>query len=299
MSIRQTYDRTVFIRDLDWLVALAEYGHVTDTAAILETSQPTLSRALARMETELGTRVFERSTDGIHITPVGEIVVAAARDVTARYEQLLRDLETVLDPDTGVARLAFLDSIATSVVPAVLRTVRDEAPRIRVVLRQEPGHHILRDLDSGAVDLAITSGRPPGDFGWHALQEDRLVLIVPPGHRFATRKALRLNEVARDQFVMTPLGFGFRSHVDALLGDAGVVPDVSFESQDLATIEGLVAAGLGVAIVPEPSAGASGTIGIRISADGARRTIGLTWRADRQLSAPAARFRDIVGAAWE
>ncbi|MBJ8348335.1 LysR family transcriptional regulator [Antrihabitans sp. YC2-6] len=288
----------MMIRDLEWLVALAEYGHVTDTAAILGTNQPTLSRALARMEAELGTRVFERAADGIHVTPVGEIVVAAARDLTDRYEQLLRDLETILDPETGVVRLAFLDSIATSVIPAVLRSVRAEAPRVRVELRQEPGHHIIRDLDSGAVDLAILSGKPPGEFGWHPLQEDRLVLIVPPGHPFATRKSIRLDELTGEQFVMTPVGFGFRRLVDGLLREAGVVPDVSFESQDLATIEGLVAVGLGVAVVPEPSAGSSGSVSVPIAAEGARRTIGLTWRSDRKISSPAARFREIVGNSW-
>ena len=73
-----------------------------------------------------------------------------------------------------------------------------------------------------------------------------------------------------------------------------MAPVVSFESQDLATIEGLVAAGLGVAIVPEPFAGQSGTIGIRITGDSAHRTIGLIWRTDRTLPAPAARFRDLA-----
>ena len=81
--------------------------------------------------------------------------------------------------------------------------------------------------------------------------------------------------------------------MDALLREAGVAPTVSFESQDLATIEGLVAAGLGVALVPEPFAGQSGTIGIRMTA-GARRTIGLTWRADRPLPPPAVRLRDFL-----
>jgi LysR family transcriptional activator of glutamate synthase operon len=263
----------MLLRDLDWLLVLAEHEHVTDSAAVLRTSQPTLSRALARVEAELGTRVFERAPDGVHLTPTGELVVTAARDLTARYGQLLSDLGTMLDPDTGVVRLAFLDSIATSLVPAVLRRFHEHAPRVRVLLSQEPAHDIVHDLGAGAVDLAITSVRPSGDHGWHPLQEERLVLVVPPGHRLRARKRVRL---------------------DALLRDAGVSPVVSFESQDLATIEGLVAAGLGVAIVPEPFAGQSGTTGVALATDAARRTIGLTWRTDRPLTAPAARFRDVV-----
>ncbi|MFD2079484.1 LysR family transcriptional regulator [Actinopolymorpha cephalotaxi] len=282
------------LRDLAWLVALADHQHVTDTAAVLHTSQPTLSRALARTEAELGTRVFERASDGVHPTPTGQLVLAAARDLTTRYDQLLADLAGVLDPDTGVVRLAFLDSIASSLVPRVLRTFHEHAPGVRVMLSQEPAHEIVRDLEVGAVDLAILSPRPAGDFGWHPLQEERLVLVVPPGHRLRRRKRIALRELAGEDLVTTPVGFGFRAMVDTLLDDAGVSPAISFESQDLATIEGLVAAGLGVAIVPQPFAGQSGTVGIAIAAEAARRTIGLAWRTDRKLSAPARRFRDFV-----
>ncbi len=171
------------LRDLHWLLALADHGHVTDTAAILRTSQPTLSRTLARVEAELGTRVFERTPEGVHLTPTGEIVIAAARDLTTRYDQLLSELDTVLDPDTGVVRLAFLDSIATSLVPRVLRSFHEHAPRVRVLLSQEPAHDIVADLGSGAADLAITFARPDGEHAWHPLQEERLVLVVPAGHR--------------------------------------------------------------------------------------------------------------------
>ena len=285
---------SMLIRDLEWLLALAEYEHVTDTAAILGTSQPTLSRALARVEGELGTRVFERAPDGVHVTPTGGMVLAAARDLTSRYEQLVSDLAGVLDPDSGVVRLAFLDSIATSLVPQVLRGFHEQAPRVRVVLRQEPAHHIVDDLGSGAVDLAITSVHQGDAYGWHPLQDERLVVVVPPAHRWRDRKRVRLSDLEGEELVTTPVGFGYRDLVDGLLRDAGVAPKVSFESQDLATIEGLVAAGLGVAIVPEAFAGLSGTIGLAIAAPAAHRSIGLTWRADRPLSAPAARFRDFV-----
>src|SRR5687768_12137944 len=112
--MHHTYAVRVLLRDLDWLLALADHEHVTDAASRLGTTQPTLSRALARVEAELGTRVFERAPDGVHPTPTGELVLTAARDIAARYEQLLADLGHELDAETGVVRLAFLDSIATS-----------------------------------------------------------------------------------------------------------------------------------------------------------------------------------------
>ena len=194
--MREAYDLTMLIRDLAWLLELAEHGHVTDTAAVLRTSQPTLSRSLARVEEELGTRVFERRADGVVPTPTGELVLAAARDLVARHRQLLSDLAGVLDPDAGVVRLAFLDSQATSLVPEVLGAFHAHAPRIRVELRQEPGHEIHADLASGAVDLAFTSTRPESSYAWAPLQVERLVLVVPPGHRLRGRRRVRLHELA-------------------------------------------------------------------------------------------------------
>lgn len=286
--------RVVLVRDLRWLLAVADEEHVTTAAAVLGTTQPTLSRALARLEGELGTIVFERAPDGVHATPVGRVVLDAARDIVGRHEQLVADLAGLLDPESGVVRLAFLDSIATSLVPRVLRDFHEHAPRARVALSQEPAHEILDDLASGAVDLAITSARPSGDVGWHPLQDERLLLVVRAQHRLAGRRRIDLAELGAEELVTTPVGFGYRSLVDGLFRDAGVAPRVSFESQDMATIEGLVAAGLGVAVLPEPFAGLSGTVGVPLTTPAARRTIGLVWRADRPLPPPAARLRDFV-----
>ena len=289
-TMRITYTAWVQIEDLRRLLALAEYGQVTDAAAVLRISQPTLSRLLARAEDELGTRLFERDGGGVHPNPYGEAALAAARDIIRRYDQLSGDLAELLDPDTGTVRLAFLDSIATSLVPRILHDFRQEAPRVRVALRQEPGHEILQDLASGLSELALTSPRPPGPHGWLPLQRQRLVLVVPSGHRLASRRQVRLDEVAKEDFVTVPRGLGFRSLIEELLGAEGIRPRISFESADLATIEGLVGAGLGLAILPEQLSGASSTTGIALAAAGAERVIGLTWRIDRPLSPAAARF---------
>ncbi|MEY9904690.1 LysR family transcriptional activator of glutamate synthase operon [Catenulispora sp. MAP12-49] len=288
----------VLLRDLSWFVALADHRHMTDTAAILGVSQPTLSRALARVEAELGTRLFERAPDGVAPNPNGDLVVAAARDLLARYEQLTTELSARLDPDVGVVRLAFLDSMGTSLVPQILRAFHEHAPGVRVLLSQEPGHAILADLRTGAAELAVTFPRPTGDFGWLPLHRERLVLAVPPTHRLRERKRVALSELADEELVMTPVGFGFRTLLDGLLAEAGVVPRISFESADLSTIEGLVAAGLGVAVIPEQLAGVSGTIAIALTTPAARRTVGLTWRTD-QVPAPAAeRFKAFLESQW-
>ncbi|WP_430784197.1 LysR family transcriptional regulator [Actinoplanes sp. G11-F43] len=280
--------------DLRSLLALGDHQHVTEAAAALGISQPSLSRLLARVEAELGVRLFERDAKGVHPNPLGELTLAAARDLVGRYDRLRRDLAGLLDPEAGTVRLAFLDSMATSLVPRILHDVREHAPHLRVELRQEPGHVMVPDLDAGAVDLALTSPQPRGPYGWLALQSQTLVLIVPPGHRLAGRRRVRLADVAGEDFVTIPAGFGFRALVDGLFAAAGVIPRIALQIGDLATIEGLVGAGLGVALVPEQFAGATGTIGIALAGAGAERVVGLTWRTDRPLGPAAVRFKTIV-----
>ncbi|MCY1145663.1 LysR family transcriptional regulator [Actinoplanes sp. Pm04-4] len=280
------------IEDLRALTALGEHEHVTEAAAALGISQPTLSRLLGRVEGELGARLFERDARGVHPNPLGLVALAAARDIVERHDRLRRELAGLLDPGSGTVRLAFLDSMATSLVPRILRDVRRAAPLLRVELRQEPGHEIMRDVDAGEAELALTSPRPDGPYGWLPLQRQRLSLIVPPGHRLARRRRARPADVAGEDFVTIPPGFGFRLLVDELFAAAGVTPRVALEIGDLATIEGLVGAGLGVAVVPDQFVGVSGTVGLSLG--GAERVVGLTWRTDRVLTPAAERFRALV-----
>jgi LysR family transcriptional regulator, transcription activator of glutamate synthase operon len=289
----------MLIRDLAWLVELGETGHVTDAAAVLGTSQPTLSRALARVEDELGVRVFERLATGVEPTADGVLVLEAARDLVARHDLLRATLANRVDPDTGLVRLAFLDSMATTLVPKLLRAFHASAPGLKVALSQEPAHDIRRDLDRGSVELGLTMERAD-DLAWLPVQREQLVVVVPPTHRLRRRRRIDLAELADDELVTTPSGFGHSAIVHGLLAEAGISPRISFESADLATIEGLVAAGLGVAVVPEAFAGQSGSVGLALTSPGATRTIGLTWRTDRPLAPPAQRFLDFVrGRSWD
>ncbi|MBM2614628.1 LysR family transcriptional regulator [Actinoplanes sp. LDG1-06] len=282
------------IEDLRALTALGDYEHVTEAAAALGTTQPTLSRLLSRVEAELGARLFERDAKGVHPNPLGRLALDAARDIVERHDRLRRDIAGRVDPDAGTVRLAFLDSMATSLVPKILRDVRRQAPHLRVELRQEPAHEILRDVDAGEAELALVSPRPDGPYAWMPLQRQGLSLIVPPGHRLAGRRRARLADAAGEDLVTIPPGFGFRRLVDDLFAAAGVTPRIALEIGDLATIEGLVGAGLGVAVVPDQFVGVSGTVGLPVHAPGAERVVGLSWRTDRPLTPAADRFRELV-----
>lgn len=199
------------------------------------------------------------------------------------------------DPETGMVRLAFLHSQAGWFVPDLLRRFRAEAPLVRFELFQGAAHHIVERLANGEADLAITSPRPDG-FRWRGLYMERLCLAVPREHRFARRSRIRLADAAAEPFVALAPDFGLRQLTDELWAEAGIAPPVVFEAMEIPTMEGLVAAGFGVAVVPvpRPERAEPGAAYVPLSESSAKRQIGLTWNADRELPPAAARLAEFV-----
>jgi DNA-binding transcriptional LysR family regulator len=285
------------VEDLRWFVVLAETEHLTAAAAALGTSQPNLTRSLQRVERAFGVPLFERERRGVRLNPYGRLVLDAARAGTAAVDTAKRRIDALLDPESGTVRLAFLHSVATSLMPDLLKAFRPVAPHVEFALRQEPAHDIVQDLETGEAEIAIIAPRPdPARFGWHVLERQRLCLHVPPDHALASRHRVEL-EAARDEaFVGLQPGFGFRRVTDRLCQEAGFSPQLAFEATDLATIDSLVGAGLGVAILP---AGAvrgndSGAVSVPLAGVRARREIGMSWRLGTPLTPAAERFRTFV-----
>ena len=283
--------------DLRWFAVLAEREHVTAAAEQLQVPQPTLSRALRRVEVAFGARLFERESRGLRLNPLGRVVLEAARKSVAALDQAHEQVEQLTDSEAGLVRVAFLHSVSTSVLPDLLGRFRAHAPRVRFELRQEASPSILDDLASGDADVAIIGPRPTDDgLGWCLLEAQRLRLAVPPGHRVATRRRVSLKEVEDEKFVIVQRPLEFRTLTDQLCDAAGFRPKIAFESSDLGTIEGLVGAGLGVALLPIYSGqrADSAAVSVPLSDRGARRDIGLVWRKDADLSPAARTFRDYV-----
>jgi len=285
------------VEDLRWFAVLAETEHLTEAAAALGTSQPNLSRSLQRVERAFGVPLFERERRGVRLNPYGRLVLDAARAGVTAVDTAKRQIDALLDPESGTVRLAFLHSVATSLMPDLLKAFRAVAPRVEFQLRQEPAHDIVQDLETGEAEIAIVAPRPdPSRFGWHLLERQRLCLHVPPVHGLSSRHRVEL-EAARDEaFVGLQPGFGFRRVTDRLCREAGFSPQLAFEATDLATIDSLVGAGLGVAILP---AGAvrgndSGAVSVPLAGVRSRREIGMSWRLSAPLTPAAERFRAFV-----
>jgi LysR family transcriptional activator of glutamate synthase operon len=280
------------LEELQWFVVLAETEHVTEAAAELGVSQPTLSRALSRIEQEAGAQLFDRVGRRLHLNEYGRIMLEHARRSIAEVQAALDRIAALRDPDTGRVRLAFLHSLANWYVPEQLRRFREAAPKIAFDLFQGPAHEVAQRVLGGGADLAITSPRPdPTAFAWHRLYVERLCLAVPPGHRLAARSRVSLSAAADEPFVALEKPLGLRQLTDYLWAEAGIDPEIVFEASEIPTMEGLVAAGFGVAVVPVPREGTeTRVVHVPLSNSRAKREVGLAWGRDRPLAPPSERF---------
>lgn len=273
---------------------VANGATVTDTAARARLTQPALSRALRRLEHEVGATLFQRAGRTLRLTPAGHAFTAHAGAVLDRYDQGVREVRDLVDPDAGTIPLAFLHTLGTWLVPRVIRGFREQHPRARFVLRQHGEEGLTAELLDGTADLVLTSD-DPGEpaIEWRRLLVEPLHLTVPPDHRLAAQEEVRLADVAAETFILLRPGYGLRATTEALCAAAGFTPRVGFEGEEVDTLRGLVTAGLGVALLPPPQT-TSPAPHLRVTDVPSERDIGIAWLAGRELTPLSAAFRDHV-----
>jgi len=288
--------------ELAWFVTVAEREHVTDAARELHVSQPALSRALSRVQADVGVPLFDRQGRNLKLNRFGRLYLEHARRVLAELDAGREAVasESGAGGSGGTVVLAFLHTLGAWLVPALLRVFSAEHPDVTLRLAQGTAAEIQQQLRDGDVDLILTSPRPDdAAIGWHELTTEPLQLAVPPGHRLAQRKRVRLADVAEDRFVALKPEYGLRPMSDALCRAAGFTPRIAFEGDDIGTLRGLVAAGLGVALIPAPhAAGAEvehpATPHLQVADRGAHRRLGLAWDTARYRSPATEAFRAFV-----
>jgi LysR family transcriptional regulator, transcription activator of glutamate synthase operon len=277
------------------LCAVAEEGNLTRAAATAGLPQPTASRWLAALSAQLGTPVVVPHGRGIRLSRAGSSLAAAAARALSELSSGVRHAAAEADPERGEVVLAFLYTLGEQRVPTLLRAFRQEHPHIRFTLLQGPHEELLDHVRSGRADLAFTSPLPgPGEFAGVTLEEQQLVLTVAEGHRLADRAWVRMIQLAGEPFVGMKVESVLREKTDELAQAAGFTPRLAFEGEEVETLRGLVAAGLGVAVLPiaEP-APPQGVVEIPLRPRAAR-WISLVWASDRPLAPAVLAFRDFV-----
>lgn len=276
------------------LGALVEEGTVTAAARRMGIPQPTASRWLTALGTLLGTPVVSTAGRGVRLTPAGEHLAAAAVRALDVLRGGCRLALAEADPERGQVALAFLHTMGGVRVPELLRGFRARHPDVWFTLIQGAHRELCERVRDGTADLALTSPLPADDeqLSSAALAEQALVFVAPSGHRLADRHTVRVAELAREQFVGLKSGFGLRQTTDALCAEAGFTPTLAFSGEEVDTLRGMVAASLGVALLPaSETAPVPGTVEIPLRPP-ARRAIGLVWPADRAVPPSVRLFRD-------
>ncbi|MFJ4684008.1 LysR family transcriptional regulator [Streptomyces sp. NPDC091377] len=286
------------IRELQWFVALAESEHVTSAAERLNIAQPTLSRALARLEKRVGVPLFDRRQNRLRLNKYGELFRAHAVRAISEIDHAEQRIATLVDPDTGTIALGFLHSYGTWLIPELLAGYRGIAPSTTFELRGSAADAVVDGVRRGRLDLGVTSPRPADDdLRWTPLQDEALSLLVPAGHRLASRRRVRAAELATEDFLALQPEFGLRQVADRLCAAADFTPRIVTECSELSTLRSLVASGLGVAVVPstgDPSAQEGRAVAVPLADPGAFRTIGVIVPAGGPRAAVVARFYDYV-----
>ena len=289
-------------------VVVAREEHLTRAAEILGVPQPTLSRSIARLESELGVPLFSRPGRAIRLTRHGQALFDSAERCIVTLASPLRVLAGEADPARGRVALGFLHTLGGEAVPRLLRDFRVEYPLVRFALVQGSSDVLLGRLRAGEIDVCLTAPLPAGSAGTaggvtaRALDEQRIDLFVPAGHRLAGRGhgarpgGIRLAEAADEDFIFMEPGFGLRAITDDMCRAAGFEPRIAFEGEEVDTARGLVGAGLGVSLLPATISSLTdpSVVALRIAEPKAVRTVGLAWMADRPLTAPVAAFRDFA-----
>lgn len=280
-----------------WFVVLAEEENVTAAAARLRIPQPTLSRRLGRLERQLGTTLFDRNGKRLRINDAGRVYAEHLRRAHAELtaaEQAVRELQS---HGPRVVRLGFLHSFGTWLVPDLIQRTREADPGVRFELVQDAAETITSAVVADDIDLGIVSPRPrDAPVSWRLLLRQEVHLTVPSTDPLARRRSVGFAEVRDREFVAMATGFGMRQLLDEACAAVGFEPRITVECQELDTVAGLVAAGIGIALLPEsPNRQLpTGVTALPVTGIDAAREVGLIWARGAALSEPARQVRALA-----
>jgi LysR family transcriptional regulator, transcription activator of glutamate synthase operon len=279
---------------LRWLVAVADGSTVAEVAARHHTTQPAVSRGLQRLSGEVGAALTERVGRRLTLTFAGEIVADAGRRMLAELDAALRAVAEADDPETGLVRLGFLSPLGTWLVPQLVAAFRGIHPAARMQLRHDGADRILSALLHGELDLLLTEAPPvTPELAFSPLFDDELVLAIPDDHRLATRRSVRVAELADEPWVLQPEGYGTRRVAQRICAEAGIEPVIAFEDHDLATLRALIGGGCGIGLFADRPAPPAGITYVPLRPR-LRRTVGLVTRPSHAAPRAAAAFAALV-----
>ena len=239
------------IRDLKYLIAVADHRHFGRAAAASFVSQPTLSTQIRKLEDELGVALIERAPRKVMLTPIGVEIVERARRVVAEVEQMKEAARRSQKPEAGVVRLGIFPTLGPYLLPHVIPAIRERFPDLQLLLVEEKSDELLARLRDGRLDAAILALPVHDDQLHHEyLFEEPFLLAVPERHPLARRDALRIDDLAREDLLLLEDGHCLRRQTLDVCQLAGAHEKTEFRATSLETLRQMVAANVGITLLP-------------------------------------------------
>lgn len=246
------------LRQVEYFVAVASELNFSRAAQRINVVQSALSASVGRLEKELGVELFDRSKRQIALTSAGEVFLQQAREVRQTVQRARSSVEDYRDQMMGTITLGTLMSWGTLNLPAALEEFRRINPLVTVRLRQSltgsAGH--LDAIANGQMDLALVSitSSPSRLVSLHKLTDEPMVFVCEPAHPRAHRRSVQLADLAGEDFIHFPLGWGIRQRLDAGFAAGGVHPTNAYEVADYAIAAELIRHRLATTVMPTGAA---------------------------------------------
>lgn len=274
------------LRDLEYLVAVADARSFRQAATRCEVSQPTLSTQIKKLEAELGVTLFDRTLAPLALTPVGERIVARARTLLDQADQIRAEAARDTDAEGGDLRLGAFPTLGAYLLPHVVAGIRDRFPHLKLMLTEEKSADLLRQLETGRLDAALLA-LPVAAPGLHVepLFREELLLALPAGHPLSeVAGPLRPTDVAGTEVLCLADGHCLGDQVTDWLRSVGGRRREDFRATSLETMRAMISGGGAMSLLPAltvvpPVAEAPGVKVRRLASEVPYRDIALVWRA--------------------
>lgn len=285
-------DARLSLQQIAAFLKLAETGSFRDAATALGVSQPALSRMIQQVETRLETRLFDRDTRKVRLTPSGESLLPLAQRIRREYEDAFAEFDEFLAGRRGVVRIATLPSVATLLLPSAIAAFRRCHPDVRIEIWEDVGAPVHRAVLDRVADIGLAPPPQTADgLHYRPLLRDDVVLVCRSDDPLATARSYDWSVFAQRPFITTSPETGLRTMIDHALLEAGVQAEPLFNCKQPATVGSLVDAGVGIGALSRLSLAqlqSPTLVGIPLRGPVVARSLGVVTHIGRSLP-PAAR----------
>ncbi|MEK3733080.1 MULTISPECIES: cidABC operon transcriptional activator CidR [Paenibacillus] len=276
------------IRHLQYFLEVARAGSFTKAAERLYITQPTISKTIRNMEDEWGVTLFYRQGKKIELTDAGRIMYQQAQQMVESFQQVSDELEDLMNLRRGHLRIGLPPMVGSSFFPEVIGLFHREYPKITIQLFEDGAKKVEADVESGQLDIGVAV-LPVDEQVFHSYSfvREKLNLLVHPSHRLAGREWVDLAELADEPFVLFREDFTLHDRIIRECIQAGFEPRVVYESSQWDLISGMVAANLGIALLPETickEIDSSRVAILPLDNPTIPWQLGMIWRKDRYMS---------------